>query len=76
MPSDSFSSPEFEQTEGRFPASLDQNGYHCVWRIAATHGEIIALNITDVDIGHSKDCQEDYLEIRDGYWHKSPLLGT
>nr|XP_018916792.1 PREDICTED: tolloid-like protein 1 [Bemisia tabaci] len=47
----------------------------CEWRITATHGERIILNITDLDIFKSESCRSDYLEIRDGYWHKSPVLG-
>ncbi|KAG5673535.1 hypothetical protein PVAND_003575 [Polypedilum vanderplanki] len=47
----------------------------CEWRITATHGERIVLNITDLDIFKSENCRTDYLEIRDGYWHKSPILG-
>ncbi|KXJ70126.1 hypothetical protein RP20_CCG024722 [Aedes albopictus] len=47
----------------------------CEWRITATHGERIVLNITDLDIFKSNNCRSDYLEIRDGYWHKSPILG-
>lgn len=27
------------------------------------------------DIFKSNNCRTDYLEIRDGYWHKSPILG-
>lgn len=27
------------------------------------------------DIYKSNNCRSDYLEIRDGYWHKSPILG-
>lgn len=27
------------------------------------------------DIFKSENCRSDYLEIRDGYWHKSPVLG-
>jgi hypothetical protein len=27
------------------------------------------------DIYKSENCRTDYLEIRDGYWHKSPILG-
>ncbi|BES88254.1 CUB domain [Nesidiocoris tenuis] len=50
-------------------------GEKCEWRITATHGERIVLNITALDIYKSADCRHDYLEIRDGYWHKSSLLG-
>lgn len=73
-PSAEFSSPEYEN-ENQAVHLLDKDGYRCVWRIEATHGEVIALNITDLAIGHTKDCVGDYLEIRDGYWHKSTLLG-
>lgn len=76
-PSASFHSPEYD--EEKYTAvkhELRVTPYRCVWRIEATHGEIIALNITQMDIGHTKDCLNDYLEIRDGHWHKSPLLGT
>ncbi|KAK7793278.1 hypothetical protein R5R35_006776 [Gryllus longicercus] len=48
---------------------------HCEWRITATHGERIVLNITDIDMAPSDKCRGDYLEVRDGYWHKSPVLG-
>jgi len=27
------------------------------------------------DIFKSDNCRSDYLEVRDGYWHKSPILG-
>ncbi|XP_074648145.1 tolloid-like protein 2 isoform X2 [Tubulanus polymorphus] len=47
----------------------------CQWRISATHGEKIVLNITMIDIPESANCLTDYLEIRDGHWLKSPLLG-
>lgn len=47
----------------------------CEWRITATHGERIVLNITDLDIYKSNNCRSDFIEIRDGYWHKSPILG-
>ncbi|XP_066983363.1 tolloid-like protein 2 [Macrobrachium rosenbergii] len=50
-------------------------GEKCEWRITATHGERIVLNITTMDIFKSDGCKTDYLEIRDGYWHKSPALG-
>ncbi|KAL3278791.1 hypothetical protein HHI36_016314 [Cryptolaemus montrouzieri] len=64
----SFSSPSYLQTPG--PPEE-----RCEWRITATHGEKIVLNITELDIEKSKDCSTSYIEIRDGYWHKSPILG-
>ncbi|XP_054258423.1 tolloid-like protein 2 [Macrosteles quadrilineatus] len=66
-------SPDYElQHTGLSEESL---GHRCEWRITATHGEMIVLNITDLDILKSDNCRTDYIEIRDGYWHKSPLLG-
>nr|XP_037270267.1 tolloid-like protein 1 [Rhipicephalus microplus] len=50
-------------------------GDHCEWRITATHGERIVLNVTQLDIYESDNCETDFVEVRDGYWHKSPLLG-
>lgn len=47
----------------------------CQWRISATHGEKIVLNITDLDIPESLNCVANYLEIRNGHWLKSPSLG-
>ena len=49
-------------------------GNECQWRILATHGEKIILNVTSLDIPLSQGCQSNYLEIRDGYWHRSTLL--
>ena len=51
-------------------------GDTCQWRILATHGEKIILNVTQLDIPTSSGRHTDFLEIRDGYWHKSELLGT
>ena len=51
-------------------------GDTCQWRILATHGEKIILNVTQLDIPTSSGCHTDFLEIRDGYWHKSELLGS
>ena len=50
----------------------------CQWRISATHGEKIVLNITALDIpvtGHSDTCDTDYLEVRDGHYVMSKLIG-
>lgn len=61
-----------------YPNSLTTSGNNvedCEWRIKATHGEKIFLNITDLDIAQSDNCRDNYLEVRDGYWHKAPLKG-
>lgn len=55
--------------------NVPDEGTKCEWRITATHGERIVLNITTLDIEKSQDCKTDYIEVRDGYWHKSQILG-
>ncbi|XP_072401831.1 protein tolkin-like [Diabrotica undecimpunctata] len=55
--------------------SAPKDEVRCEWRITGTHGEKIVLNITNLDIAKSNECKTDYIEIRDGYWHKSPILG-
>lgn len=70
----------FQSTAGTFfPPVINENSHDdylsCEWRIQATHGERIILNVTQMDIAKSPDCLTDYIEIRDGYWHNSPLLG-
>ena len=56
-------------------SSPPSEGESCEWRITATHGERILLNVTDMDLPLTENCESDFLEIRDGYWPKSPLLG-
>lgn len=63
-----FSSPSHINTKA------PEEGVKCEWRIQATHGERIIVNITDLDIPKTPDCKSDYVEIRDGYWIKSPVL--
>lgn len=72
----------FQENSGSFGSPSHPNSSplaeppeRCEWRITATHGERIVLNITFLDIFKSDYCRTDYLEIRDGYWHKSPVLG-
>lgn len=35
----------------------------------------IVLNFTSMDLFKSRLCWYDYVEVRDGYWRKAPLLG-
>lgn len=35
----------------------------------------IVLNFTTMDLFKSRLCWYDYIEVRDGYWRKAPLLG-
>lgn len=48
----------------------------CQWRITAAYGEKINLNITSLTIMDTPDvCSNNFLEIRDGHFKKSPLIG-
>ncbi|XP_048419727.1 tolloid-like protein 2 isoform X1 [Stegostoma tigrinum] len=64
---------------GNFSTPGFPNGYptfsHCVWRISVTPGEKIILNFTTMDVYKSSLCWYDYIEVRNGYWRKAPLLG-
>lgn len=62
--------------ESPFYPHSPTEGEVCEWRISGTHGERIILNVSDMDILESDSCSLGSLEIRDGYWPKSPLLGT
>ncbi|KAJ3646069.1 hypothetical protein Zmor_023680 [Zophobas morio] len=62
----------FQQNSGTF-SSTNNKEQNCEWRITTTNGEKIVLTILKLDIGQSPDCN-NYIEIRDGYWYKSPLL--
>ncbi|KAH8375151.1 hypothetical protein KR200_009003 [Drosophila serrata] len=56
--------------DSEFDASLT----NCEWRITATNGEKVILHLQQLQLMNSEDCSQDYLEIRDGYWHRSPLV--
>ena len=60
---------------GRLSAAEFEIDGLCEWRITATHGERIQLNITQMDIFETENCETDYVEVRDGYWHQSDLIG-
>ncbi len=73
-PSDTISLPENNALE----PEPTPHPLLCEWRIVATQGERIQLNITALDLPESDDCQKetgDYLEIRDGHYLRSPLIG-
>ncbi|EDV93120.1 dorsal-ventral patterning protein tolloid [Drosophila grimshawi] len=65
-----FSSPVY-YTAG----ALSNDTEHCEWRITATHGERVVLRLENMNIFKSNNCETDYLEVRDGYYFKSPLIG-
>ncbi|XP_067828864.1 tolloid-like protein 2 isoform X3 [Heptranchias perlo] len=68
-----------QDSVGNFSTPGFPNGYpsfsHCVWRISVTPGEKIILNFTTMDLFKSRLCWYDYIEVRNGYWRKAPLLG-
>uniref|UniRef100_A0AAZ3PHX6 Metalloendopeptidase n=1 Tax=Oncorhynchus tshawytscha TaxID=74940 RepID=A0AAZ3PHX6_ONCTS len=68
-----------QESTGNFSSPGYPNGYpsytHCVWRVSVTPGEKIVLNFTTMDLYKSSLCWYDYIEVRDGYWRKAPLLG-
>ncbi|XP_039749767.1 tolloid-like protein 1 isoform X1 [Pararge aegeria] len=47
----------------------------CEWRIVATHGERVVLNITEIDIHKSDGCRAEWVEVWDGYMPNAPVLG-
>ncbi|XP_037942752.1 dorsal-ventral patterning protein tolloid-like, partial [Teleopsis dalmanni] len=65
-----FASPSY-YTAG----ALTNETENCEWRITATHGERVVLRLENLNIFKSNNCQTDYLEVRDGYFFKSPLIG-
>ena len=48
---------------------------NCEWRIMATQGERIQLKISEFELHEESNCENNYLEIRDGYWIKEKLIG-
>ena len=61
-------------SKGSF-SRVSRQGETCEWRLSASPGERIALNVSELDLPESPNCDTDYLEIRDGYWSGSQLLG-
>uniref|UniRef100_H2ZHT4 Metalloendopeptidase n=1 Tax=Ciona savignyi TaxID=51511 RepID=H2ZHT4_CIOSA len=53
-----------------YPAYSD-----CEWRISVTPGEKIVMDFTSLNVFRSRGCWYDYIEIRDGHWERSPLIG-
>ncbi|XP_058436360.1 tolloid-like protein 1 isoform X3 [Marmota monax] len=69
-----------QESNGNLSSPGFPNGYpsytHCIWRVSVTPGEKIVLNFTTMDLYKSSLCWYDYIEVRDGYWRKSPLLDS
>uniref|UniRef100_A0A6P4EUP2 Metalloendopeptidase n=1 Tax=Drosophila rhopaloa TaxID=1041015 RepID=A0A6P4EUP2_DRORH len=71
----------FQESSGIFATpsyytagALTNETEHCEWRITATYGERVELKLESMNIFKSNNCETDYLEIRDGYFEKSPLI--
>ncbi|XP_045532210.1 tolloid-like protein 1 [Pieris brassicae] len=47
----------------------------CEWRIVATHGERVVLNITEIDIHKTDGCRSEWVDVLDGYMPDAPVLG-
>ena len=73
----------FQESEGviqspKWPARLgSQDGEtRCTWRISVTPGEKIELRFNSLEMfGVNNQCVYDFVELRDGHYEGSPLLG-
>ena len=69
--------PSGNASSPNYPGPVPQSQYHCVWRISATPGEKIAINITHLGFTFPhRECKWDHLMIRDGPHQGSPMLGV
>ena len=65
-----------QEPNGQFSSPAATNAaQHCQWRISATHGEKIYLNITSLEIPYSDNCENSYLDIKDGHFNRSRRIG-
>ncbi|XP_071156308.1 cubilin-like isoform X2 [Mytilus edulis] len=62
-------------TSPNYPSNYPHNR-ECVWTITANDGNQILLNVTDFELERHDSCTFDFLEIRNGGYQTSPLLGT
>ena len=65
----------FQESKGEifspnYPKPDTGNERFCQWRISATHGEKVILNITHMNIELTRNCYTNYLEVRDGHYHR------
>ncbi|ESN94954.1 hypothetical protein HELRODRAFT_87238, partial [Helobdella robusta] len=73
-PKGTFSTPQYTltplpDTHGHYRSS------YCVWRITGHPWEVITLTILSYDIPTTMKCYSNYLQVNDGAYYKSPLLG-
>jgi hypothetical protein len=60
--SGTFSNPRWQVHGSKF---VYTNNLHCEWKIEATAGLRIVLNITNIDIEFGFDCMNDVLKVCD-----------
>ncbi|RZC35072.1 CUB, FXa inhibition, and/or EGF CA domain containing protein, partial [Asbolus verrucosus] len=65
----------FTKRSGTFSSNETYINETCEWHIEADLDEKIVLNIVNLDIQKSPDCNSGYVEVRDGFWPNSPPLG-
>ncbi|KAM4028087.1 cubilin isoform 1-T1 [Anomaloglossus baeobatrachus] len=72
-------SATYTEATGVFSSPNYPNGYptqrECVYIISAEANMQIKLNFTNFSLESSSDCANDFVEIRDGGYETSPLLG-
>ncbi|KAM4689065.1 cubilin [Discoglossus pictus] len=70
---------DFIEASGVFTSPNYPNNYpnnrECVYTITVEMNKQILLNITNFRLSTSTNCDKDYMEIRDGGYKTSPLLG-
>ncbi|XP_028815099.1 cubilin [Denticeps clupeoides] len=73
--SEVFTTPTGELTSPNYPNNYP-NSRECIYRIVMELNKQIMLNFTDFDLeGSPPSCNLDYVEIRDGGYETSPLIG-
>ncbi|XP_061094184.1 cubilin [Conger conger] len=74
--SEVFTSPTGVLSSPNYPQYYPSNR-QCIFRITVGVNMQIMLNFTDFSLeGYTPHCNYDYLEIRDGGYETSPLIGT
>uniref|UniRef100_A0A673JSX7 CUB domain-containing protein n=1 Tax=Sinocyclocheilus rhinocerous TaxID=307959 RepID=A0A673JSX7_9TELE len=69
-----FRSPTGEFSSPNYPDNYPNNR-ECVYKIIVEVNMQIMLNVTDFELEGFSSCGFDYLEIRDGGYETSPLIG-
>lgn len=55
--------------------SIDLKPYTCEWRISTNPGEVIVLTTKKFYTRSNRNCEHDFVEIRNGYGPNSTLIG-